>query len=152
MVTVKTVQHIDAPPSAVWKVVVDPAYTLKLFPDAILQVLDPPGRSALGQKSRVTMKAGKRRVEVLTEIVDIAEGKRVTARGMAGGIYKASERTVVLEPNNGGTDVAIRFSYEISTEYLGNLLNPVAVDGLVRDNLRSYVKNLKELSELLPME
>ncbi len=143
--------QVSAPVSSVWSVLTEPAYAPKLYPDIISLEMNPPGRAAVGQTSNAVLKAGKRKLEVFTVTTEIEMERKSVLRNRPGGLFEFYERTVLLEPKGHGTEVTVNFDFRLSMGYVGKTLNPLVLETLVTDNLKSYAHNLKEISELLPL-
>ena len=124
---------------------------MKLFRDAVMVTVDKPGRSFVGQKYDLIAKAGRRRVGILLEVVELVPETLLVARQRPGGLFKSFEQRTILNHSAGMTEARTVFQYEISLGYIGKALNATLVQRLVRDNLSSYSSMLKELSELLPL-
>ena len=151
MTKLENVTEIAAPVDAVWDVLTDTSYIVKLFQDAISVTIDPPGRSALGQKYHVLGKAGRRKVDIYLELVELVPKKRIANIQRPGGLFKSFKQLTLVEPKGNGTEVETSFDYELSMGYIGRALNLVLVERLVRDNLDGYAKTLKEIAELVPL-
>ncbi len=144
--------EVHAPPTAVWDVLMDPDYVPKLYPDVVSVVADPPGRTSVGQKFHITGKAGKRRIEIFAESIELVTEKKAVTRNLPGGLFKSFESIVLLEARGSATSVKVTFQYELSMGYLGKVFNVLLLERLVKDNLKSYTHNLKDICELTPME
>ncbi len=142
---------ISASPETVWSIVADPVYFLKLAPDIVSFEADPPGLATVGQKRRGVVKILGRKVEGLTEVVEVEPNRKIVERQRAGGLFKSLIATTLLEPTKKGTHVAGTFEYEPSMGYLGRILAPIVVNRTIRKNLNAYVRNLKEIAELKEM-
>jgi len=129
----------------------DAAYTPKLYPDVISLEMNPPGPNRVGQAFHSVVKAGKRKLDIFAETTEIVTEKRVVTRERPGALFETYERVVLLEPKGTGTEVTVNFDFRLSMGYVGKVLNPLVLERLVRDNLKSYAHNLKEISELLPL-
>jgi hypothetical protein len=150
--TLSMAYEVHAPPTAVWDVLMDPDYVPKLYPDVISVVADPPGRTVVGQKFHITGKAGRRRLEIFAESIELVPEKKLVTRNLPGGLFKSFESVVLLEGKGATTDVRVTFQYELSQGYLGRVFNVLLLERLVKDNLKSYTHNLKDISELMPVE
>jgi carbon monoxide dehydrogenase subunit G len=143
---------VHAPPSAVWEVLMDPDYVPKLYPDVVSVVADPPGRTVVGQRFHITGKAGRRRLEIFAESVELVTEKKAVTRNLPGGLFTSFESIVLLEAKGANTIVRVTFQYELSMGYLGKVFNLLLLERLVKDNLKSYTHNLKDICELTPVE
>jgi len=144
--------EVQAPVGKVWDVLMDPAYVPRLYPDVIAIEVDPPGLVAVGQKAHVTGKAGRRKLEIFTETIEIVHQKKILTRNRPGGLFRSFESIVLLEAKGDRTDAKVTFQYELSMGYLGKVFNMLLLERLVKDNLKSYTRNLKEIAELMPVE
>jgi len=148
---VESVVEIEAPVATVWSVLTDPAYINKLYPDIITAQAEPPGPFAVGQKHHMVGRAGRRKLEVFAEPIEVDSEKKLVTRNRPGGLFKSFEETVLTQPIGKGTEVRASFEYELSMGYVGKVFNLLVLERTVRDNLRGYTRNLKDISELLPL-
>ena len=151
MAKIQSVVQIEASVDAVWDVLTDMSYIVKLFRDAILVRIDPPGRSFVGQRYHLTGKAGRRKVEILLEVSEMSPKARLTVVHRPGGLFESFKQRTTLAARAGGTEARTVFEYELSRGYIGKALSLALVQNLVRDNLEPYSNTLKEISELRPM-
>ncbi len=151
MTRVESVVEIEAPVATVWSVLTDPTYINKLYPDIISAQAEPPGPFFVGQKHHMVGRAGRRKLEVFAEPTEIDPEKKLVTRNSPGGLFKSFEETVLTKPFGKGTEVRASFEYEISMGYVGKVFNLLVLERTVGDNLRGYTKNLKDISELLPL-
>jgi uncharacterized membrane protein len=151
MTRIQSVVDIDAPLDVVWDILTDTSKIIKLFRDAVSVAVDPPGRSAAGQKYHLVGKAGRRRIEIFLEVTEVVPKSSVVTKQRPGGLFRSFRQTTSLEAHGRRTRVHTVFDYELARGYLGKALNLVFVQRLVKDNLGSYSHTLKELSELLPL-
>ncbi|MDA4123216.1 MAG: SRPBCC family protein [Thaumarchaeota archaeon] len=151
MTKVELVSEVFAPVKTVWNVLMEPAYVPKLYPNVITVEVDPPGRNRLGQKFHIVGRAGKRKLEIFSETVELIEEKRTVNRQLPGGLFKSFTQVVTLEDKGMGTMVRTTFEYEISMGYIGKLFNVVLLERLVTDNLKAYNSALKAICELIPL-
>lgn len=143
--------HVDAPVSAVWRILTEPSYISKLYPDAITVEVDRPGPARVGQSYKIIGKAGRRRLEILVQVAEVTPERTIVTKNRPGGLFGAFEQTIHLEPTPGGSTVRLKYDYEVSWGYIGKALNSVLIERLVRDNVAAYGQNLKQIAELLPM-
>jgi uncharacterized membrane protein len=151
MTRVESTVEIDAPADVVWDVLTDTSYIIKLFRDAVSVTVDPPGRSAVGQKYHLIGKAGRRRVEIFLQVTEIVPKAAIVTKQRPGGLFRFFRQQTSLEPHGRKTRAHTVFDYELARGYIGKALNLIFVQRLVKDNLASYSNTLKELSELLPL-
>jgi hypothetical protein len=142
---------IDASLDVVWDILTDTSKIIKLFRDAVSVTVDPPGRSAVGQKYHLVGKAGRRRIEIFLEVTELVPKASVVTKQRPGGLFRSFRQVTSLEPHGSKTRAYTMFDYELARGYLGKALNLIFVQRLVKDNLTSYSHTLKELSELLPL-
>lgn len=146
------VTEIHAPAASIWDVLMEPLYIPKLYPNILTAKTDPPGRTVVGQKFHLVGQAGRRRLEIFAETTELIEGRKVSTRQAPGGMFKTFQSSIALEPKSVDvTTVLTSFEYELSMGYLGKVFNLVLLERLVTDNLKAYARNLKEISELLPV-
>src|SRR5271170_4949931 len=143
------VSEVFAPVKTVWNVLMEPAYVPKLYPNVITVEVDPPGRNRLGQKFHIVGRAGKRKLEIFSETVELIEEKKTVNRQLPGGLFKSFNQVVTLEDKGMGTVVRTTFEYEISMGYIGKIFNIVLLERLVTDNLKAYNSSLKDICELI---
>lgn len=147
----RSVIEIDAPPATVYDVLTNTAYIIKIFRDAVSVEIDPPGRSVVGQKYHLLAKAGRRKIDIYLEVVELVPNKKVVTVQRPGGIFNAFQQVTTLEERGGKTEARTTFDYDLSLGYIGVILNAVVVEKLIRENLESYSSTIKELSELIPL-
>ncbi|MGA2666317.1 MAG: SRPBCC family protein [Nitrososphaerales archaeon] len=150
MTKIESDVQIEAPVEAVWDILSDTSYIVKLFRDAVTVAVDRPGRSYVGQKYHLIGKAARRKIEVNLVVVEVEPGTKVVTKQTPGGLFRTFKQSTTLEPAHGGTMARTTFEYELSAGYLGKVLNRVLIQTMVKDNLASYSSTLKDLSELLP--
>jgi len=148
---VHSVTEIDASPQAVYEVLTNTAYILKLFRDAVSVGVDPPGRSVVGQKYHLVGKAGRRKFDINLEVTELVPDKKVVTMQRPGGIFNSFWQCTTLEPRGGRTEAKTIFEYELSLGYIGRALNVILVKRLIAENLDAYSRMVKELSELIPL-
>lgn len=136
---------------AVWKVLTDPSYLPKLYPDIISVSVKPSGLMVPGQKRVSTAKAGRRIVEIHAEVVEVIPQKKLVVRNDPGGIFSTLDQVMTLEARGKNTALRAKFEFTPSKEYIGDTLNLTMLENVVKDNIQSYFRNLKEISELLPL-
>ncbi len=152
MVVVETETVINARAATIWAVVTDPSYMPKLYPDILTSVADSPGPATADQKLHLTGKVGRRRLDMFAKTTEVIKEKKLVMTSTVGGaIFKSYSSIILLEASGETTTVKSRFEYELNLEHLEKIFNTVALEQLVRDNLKGYSKNLKEISELLPV-
>jgi hypothetical protein len=147
--TVSVVSEVHAPVKKVWEVLLEPAYIPRLYPDVLTVTVDPPGKTVVGQRFHMVGKAGRRKLEIFAETIELVPEEKTLTRQRPGGLFKEFEATIKLEPKGKSTIVETDFRYELSMGYLGKVFNMLLLERLVGDNLRSYARNLKEICELL---
>ncbi len=151
MPRIHSVTEIDASPQAVYEVLTNTAYIIKIFRDAISVDVDPPGRSVVGQKYHMVGKAGRRKFDINLEVTELVPDKKVVTMQRPGGIFNSFWQCTTLEPRGGKTEAKTIFEYELSLGYIGRALNVILVKRLISENLEAYSKMVKELSELIPL-
>jgi len=147
------VSQVQATAPMVWDILTDPSYLVKPYPGVITIETDHPGRNMVGTKTHLVLRAGRRRMEVFAETVELVSEKTMPMRirNRPGGLFASFESVIFLEPKGDHTEVELSFDYELSMGYLWKLFNIVMMEWLVMDNLRSYLRNLKEICELVPV-
>jgi hypothetical protein len=138
-------------PEAVWEVLVDPYYAPKLYPDVLNITVEPPGRSVVGQKRTSDFRVGKRVVHFYTQVIELNPTKRFALTGLRFGAFEEFSQIVELAPAEGGTQVRVVFSFKVSEDNFGPEFNLMDITASVAANQASYLKRLKELSELQPV-
>ena len=83
--------------------------------------------------------------------VELVTDQKMRIRNRPGGLFASFESVVFLEPKGDHTEVRMTFDYELSMGYLGKLFNMIMMERLVADNLKSYLRNLKDICELIPV-
>jgi uncharacterized protein YndB with AHSA1/START domain len=148
MRTVRESVVIEAKPERVWEVLVDPYYTPKLYPDTLNISVEPPGRAVVGQKRTVGARAGKRVIELRTEVADLVPQKRFELRGREGGAFEEFSEVLDLEEFKGGTRLNVTFRFKVLESYFGPAFDLLTLEQMAVRNQEVYIKNLKELAEL----
>jgi uncharacterized protein YndB with AHSA1/START domain len=150
MRTVRETVLIEAKPESVWEVLMDPHYVPKLYPDMLNIKVDPPGRTAVGQKRTLSGRAGKRLVEFHTEVLDVQPLKRFEVGGRPGGVFEEFSEVIELEPVKGGTQVKVAYVFKLSEDYFGPMFYLSTLEQMAVSNEEVYIQNLKALAELRP--
>jgi carbon monoxide dehydrogenase subunit G len=148
---IQSVVEIAATPEAVFDVLTNPAYITKIIPDAISAEVDPPGRSAVGQRCHLVAKAERRKIDIFWEVIEVIPNRKVVSIQRPGGIFNSFWQATTLEPRGGKTEAKTIFEYELSLGYIGKVLNVVLAEKLISENLAAYSSMVKELSELIPL-
>ena len=151
MTKLQLIFDVHASSTTIWEVLMNPLYLSKLYPDVLSSEVDPPGRNFVGQKIHTIAKAGRRRVEIYGETIELVTEQRIVSRNRPGGFFKSFESIIMLRPKGTGTEVKASLEYELSMGYLGKVFNLVMLERAVMDNLAAYTRNLKEICELLPI-
>jgi hypothetical protein len=151
MTKIEMVTLMHASAASIWDVLTDSSYVPKLFPDVIGLEVDPPGRNFVGQKFHIIGRAGRRKLDIFAETIELVTEQKVLTRNRPGGLFKSAEHMVLLAPRGAFTEVKTSFKYELSLGYLGQVFNMVILERLVSDNLKAYTSNLKEICELIPL-
>ena len=89
-------------------------------------------------------------MEVFAETVELVSEKTMRIRNRPGGLFASFESAIFLKPKGDHAELRMSFEYELSMGYLGKLFNMVMMERLMLDNLRSYLRNPKEICELVP--
>jgi carbon monoxide dehydrogenase subunit G len=139
---------VNADPEAVWEVLADPHYIPRLYPDMLNIKLEPDGRVVPGQLRTLTGRAGKRTIEFKTKVTDVAPQRRLVIEGRSGGAFEMFSQVVELAKAREGTEVRVTFRFKVSLTYFGVGFDPLGLGRMAEANERTYIKNLKELSEL----
>jgi hypothetical protein len=139
---------ITVEPEMVWEVLVDPYYAPKLFPDILNITVEPLGRAVIGQKRTSDFRVGKRVVQFYTRVAELIPMERFALTGLRYGAFEEFSQTVELAKNEGGTLVTVAFFFKVSEDNFGPGFDLMAITESVSRNQDSYLKNLKELSEL----
>ena len=147
----QVVTEVLAPVKTIWEVLMESSFVPKLYPDVIAVVVDPPGRNVVGQKFHITGRAGRRKLEIFAETTELVTEKKVGTTNRPGGLFKSFRSEILLVPHGATTSVQTTFQYELSMGYVGKVLNMIALERLVNDNLKAYSKNLKDVCELQPL-
>ena len=151
MTRVEDVIEIDASTSSIWKVLVDPSYIPKLFPDIITAEMDPPGMITRNSRAKVYGRIGKIRFEIFLEFPRLDTEVCLESRQLPGGLFSLFSQRVTLEPIGLETRVRSSFEYDFVPEYAAGVTDLASLDRTVTNNLHAYMHNLKEICELLPL-
>jgi hypothetical protein len=147
----RSVVEISASPQQVYETLTNTGYIIKIFRDAVSVDIDPPGRSAVGQKYHLVSKAGRRKIDIFLEVTELVPDAKVVTVQRPGGIFKSFRQCTMLQERPSGTVAETTFEYELSLGYIWKVLNTVLVERLISENLNSYSTAVKELSELIPL-
>ena len=150
MPQLRQVLLIAAKPETVWEVLDNPYYAPKLHPDLLTTKVEPGGRASVGQNRTSTARAGTRIFEIRTRVAEIVPARRFVLVHREGGAYTLFKAVLELTPSGNGTQLVASFEFVVSQSYFEGM-NIVALESAARTNLVSYLKNLKELSELKPL-
>jgi len=148
---VEDIVDIVSPRSTVWKVLVDPSFLPKLYPDVISVETSPPGMLKVGTKARILAKLGKVKVEAHVEVTRADDEVCFATRQSPGGLFSTFQQTVLLHADAMDTKVKVVFEYTLLGDYAATITQAEFLDSRTADNLRWYTRNLKEICELLPL-
>jgi uncharacterized membrane protein len=151
MTKVEDIVEIDAPRWTVWKVLTDPSYLPKLYPDVITVEVKPEGMLNVGSRAKILARLGKVRVEVYVEVTRADNEVCFATKQSPGGLFNAFSQTVFLEVMGMRTKVKVSFEYTLVHEYASTITEEEFLDSRTADNLKWYTRNLKEICELLPL-
>lgn len=143
--------EIDAPRWTVWKVLIDPSYIPKLFPEIITAEMEPPGEITAGSRTKVYGKIGKIRFEIYLEFPRVENEVCLMSRQLPGGLFQLFSQAVFLEAVGMQTRVKTRFEFALVPEYAAKVTDVALFEKTVTNNLHAYARNLKEICELLPL-
>ena len=152
MTRVENATEIDSPPSTVWHVLTDPSYIPKLYPNIITVEMNPPGQVVRGQKGRLLGKVGPVTIEMLIEFTRVETESCLASRTVPGGVFRSFDQIVTLTSLGFRTTVKARFDYEFSPEFAKKVPDVALLERLVSDDLHVYLRNLKDICELLSLE
>src|SRR5271169_6062702 len=145
---VKETVLVEAPPSDVWEVLMDPYFIPKLYPDLLNITVDPHGRAVVGQKRTAAGRAGKRLIEFRTEVAALDPLKRFELVGRDGAAFESLSEVIELEAVKGGTQLTATYVFKISETYFGPQFDVLTLEQMAVRNQEVFIKNLKEISEL----
>jgi uncharacterized protein YndB with AHSA1/START domain len=152
MRTVRETVLVEAKPESVWEVLMDPYYTPKLYPDMINITADPPGRAVVGQNRTLGGRAGKRLIEFKTQVSELVPNKLFAIKGRPGGALEEFTEVVELAPLKRGTELKVTYVFKVSEDYFGPEFDLLTLEQMAVRNEEVYIKNLKALAELRPVE
>ncbi len=130
--------EIDSPRWTVWKVLVDPSYIPKLFPEIITVEMDPPGEIRVGSKAKVYGKIGKIRFEIHLEFPRVDTEACLMSRQLPGGLFRAFSQAVYLEAVGMTTRVRTSFEFALDPEYAAKVTDVSLFEQTVTNNLHAY--------------
>ena len=148
---VESITEVDAPVATVWDVLTNPAYTPKIYPDILFSTAEPSGPSVVGQKVHLVGKVGRRKLELFAEVMEVVKEKKLVTVNKPGRIFRSYKSIFLLEPRAKGTIVRAKFDYELNLGGLGKVFNVIVLERLMKDNMKGFSKNLKEICELIPV-
>jgi len=143
--------EILSPPKTVWRVLSDPTYLPKLYNDAVTVQAEPPGSSAIGQTLKILARVAGVRVVVMARFTRVEKEKCLESRVVPGGLFSAFDHLVTLTVLGWGTEARVSFQYTVAPEYASKVPDMAVLERALNDNFRTYAKNLKDISELLPL-
>ncbi|MDA4137288.1 MAG: SRPBCC family protein [Thaumarchaeota archaeon] len=151
MTRVESNTDMDAPANTIWNVLMEPSYLPKLYPYIVTEEAIPPGRAAVGQKLILFGRVGAVRVKITIQLAAVQAESRLVSRNVPGALFATFEHTVTLSPDGFRTQVKSVFEYSLSSEYLQKVPDAAMLELKVNEGLQAYARNLKEISELLPL-
>jgi hypothetical protein len=150
--TVRSNVLISASPEAVWDVLVDPVYSPKLHRDVLFMEVDPQGKAVKGQRRRAIARAGRTKIEIVSIVTEAVRPQRFVLEQVPGALFTSYKEEIRLTASAVGTEVRANFEYAVSREYVRDALNIAALENGVGESLGVFLKNLKEIAELKPLE
>jgi hypothetical protein len=135
----------------VWRVLSDPTFLPKLYNDAVTVEATPPGPSALGQTLKILARVAGVRVVVLARVTRFEKESVFETKVVPGGLFSSFDHLVTLRVLGWGTDVKIKFHYGVAPEYATKVPDLKVLERALDLNFRAYAKNLKDISELIPL-
>ena len=105
--------EIDAPRWTIWKVLIDPSYIPKLFPEIITAEMEPPGEITAGSRTKVYGKIGKIRFEIYLEFPRVENEVCLMSRQLPGGLFQLFSQAVFLEAVGMQTRVKTSFEFAL---------------------------------------
>lgn len=112
----------------------------------------PRGKAVKGQRREASARAGRTKVTILTVVAEAVPPERLRLQEAPGGLFRLYREDLRLSPTGMGTEVKAEFEYELSLEYVGEALNIAMLDKGIVNSLGNFLKNLKEVAELRPIE
>jgi uncharacterized membrane protein len=136
--------EVNAPPSAIWPMIVDPEQLPRFM--AGLTRWEPAGPSPfrLGARYRVHMLVGSAHVGGLVEVVEFDSQRDIAWTNITGIDHRGRWR--LRERRPGCTDVTLRISYSAPGGLLAVLADRLAAP-MVRRNLRRSLVSLRHMVE-----
>jgi len=151
MPTLESVVEILSPPETVWKVLSDPTFLPKLYNDAVTVEANPPGPSTVGQTLKILARVAGVRVMVLARVTRFEKEGALETKVVPGGLFSSFDHLVMLRVLGWGTEAKIRFQYGVAPEYATKVPDLKVLERALDLNFRAYGKNLKDISELIPL-
>jgi len=143
--------EILSPPETVWKVLSEPTFLPKLYNDAVTVEVDPPGPAVAGQKIKILARVAGVRVVVTAKFTRVDDKSCLESKVVPGGLFSAFDHRVNLKVLGWGTEARIAFRYEVAPEYASKVPDLALLERALSENFKTYSKNLKDISELLPL-
>jgi hypothetical protein len=143
--------EILSPPQTVWRVLSEPSFLPKLYNDAVTVETDPPGQTAVGQRIKILARVAGVRVVVVAQFSRVERERCLESKVVPGGLFSAFDHVVSLKVLGWGTEAKIMFRYEVASEYASKVPDLALLKRALEENFRTYSKNLKDISELLPL-
>jgi uncharacterized protein YndB with AHSA1/START domain len=151
MPTLQDTIEILSPPQTVWRVLSDPTFLPKLYNDAVTVEVDPPGHSSVGQTLKIQARVTGVRVAILAKYTRVDKESCLESKVVPGGLFSEFDHLVTLRVLGWGTEAKVTFQYAVAAEYASKVPDLAMMERAITDNFRTYAKNLKDLSELLPL-
>ncbi|MDG6925901.1 MAG: hypothetical protein JRN09_05060 [Nitrososphaerota archaeon] len=136
---------------SVWRILSDASYAPKLYRDAIGISLDPPGPVAVGQKCTIYGSVGGMKVDSTIEYTRVEKERALASRAVPGGMLSVFDQEFILVPGAWNTMVRITISYEVAPGFASKMPDTKMMSTSLLESFRSFSRNLKELSELMPL-
>jgi hypothetical protein len=143
--------EILAPIKSVWRILSDASYIPKLYSDAIGISLEPPGPVRVKQKCTIYGEVGGIKVGSTIEYTQVEKDRCLASRAVPGGIFTRFDQVVTLAPGAWNTDAKILIDYEVAPGFASKVPDIGATQKILFESFRTYGRNLKELSELMPL-
>lgn len=143
--------RINAPVESVWRIVSDPTHIPKLYRDVIAVEMNPPGKAKVGQRCKIVGKVGALRIASMVEFTRVDANSYIAGSGVPGGIFVKFNQSVALTRDGWDTIAVVAYDYAVDPAFVAKVPDPAMLDRVLEDTFRSYARNLKDLSELVPL-
>jgi uncharacterized membrane protein len=138
--------HIDAPPEAVFGLVID-ASRIPEWNSSVVEVRDVTGKlDTVGASYTAILKLGGRQLETRWELTRV-ESQRLAEFVASSPTGGRATSTTTLEPSRGGADLTIEVDYELPGGFVGGMADKLFVERAIDRDIKHSFENVKAICE-----